>query len=251
MDLGIAGKRALVIGGTSGLGLASAEALAAEGVAMALFARDTDKIEAATAKITADHRVPAMGFAGDLTRQDDVKALATWARETGGIDILVLNTPRPPSPMRDFLAEDEDERWELAYRNQLESALFALRHLTPLLLDKGWGRLIAITSAGIKHVMPRHAVSTIFRAGVHMALKQLVDEVAPHGVTVNMIGPATVITPTFSQFHNLERRISEIPLKRAGKSEELGGTVAFLASQQAGFLTGQALQLDGGMTRSF
>lgn len=251
MDLGISGKRALVIGGTSGLGLASAQALAAEGVRIAVFARDAGRMDETTSGIAAAHGVPAEGFAGDITRQQDVRALADWSRATGGIDILVLNTPRPPSPMRDFLAEDEDERWETAYRNQLESALFVLRHLTPLLLDKGWGRLIAITSAGIKNVMPRHAMSTIFRAGVQMALKQLVDEVGPHGVTVNAIAPATVLTPTFSQFHNLERRIAEMPLRRAGTSGELGATVAFLASQHAGFMTGQVLHLDGGLLRGF
>lgn len=251
MDFGIRGKRALVIGGTSGLGLASAEALAAEGVSIAVFARSADKIAEATERIAATFGVPAAGFAGDVTRQDEVKALRDWAVETGGIDILVLNTPRPPSPMRAFLDETEDERWEAAERDQLQSALFVLRHLTPLLLNKGWGRLIGITSAGIKHVMPRHAVSTIFRAGVQMALKQLAGEIAEHGVTVNMVGPATIITPTFGNFHNLERRIAETPLKRAGSAEELGGTVAFLASQQAGYLTGQVLQLDGGITRGF
>lgn len=251
MDLGIAGKRALVIGGSSGLGLAASGALAAEGVSIALFARDRARIDAAAAALTSDHGIRAEGFAGDITRQQDVRALAAWTRETGGIDVLVLNTPRPPSPMRDFLDEDDDARWQAAYRDQLESALFVLRHLTPLLLNKGWGRLIGITSAGIKHVMPRHTVSTVFRAGVQMALKQLAGEIAGHGVTVNMIGPATVVTPTFSQFHNLDRRIAETPLGRAGKVEELGGTVAFLASQQAGYLTGQVLQLDGGITRGF
>lgn len=250
MDLGIAGKRALIIGGSSGLGLAAAEALAAEGVDIALFARNPKKMDAALYGIRQANQVKPEGFAGDITRQEDVKALHDWARDTGGVDILVLNTPRPPSPMRDFLAEDDDSRWQSAYADQLQCAIFALRHLTPLLLNKGWGRLIGVTSASIKQPMPRHAVSSIFRAGVQTALKHLVEEIAPHGVTVNAIAPATVLTPTFSQFHDLERRIAGTALKRAGTLEEFGGTVAFLASQQAGFITGESIQFDGGMTKS-
>ncbi|WP_417210559.1 SDR family oxidoreductase [Antarctobacter sp.] len=249
MDTGIAGKRALVTGGSSGLGLAACEALAAEGAEIAIFAREKGRIDTAAEQLRARHGGRVDGFAGDITVQKDVRALAEWMAGTGGVDILVLNTPRPPSPMRPFLEETEDDRWQRACADQLESALFVLRFLTPLMLDKGWGRIIGVTSASIKQPMPRHALSSIFRAGVQVALKHLVEEVAPHGVTVNCIGPATVLTPTFGQFHNLERRVAGTALKRAGTLEEFGGTVAFLASQQAGYITGETLQLDGGMTK--
>lgn len=250
MDLGIAGKRAVVIAGTNGLGRACAEALAAEGVDLALLARNAARLDAVAAELAGRHGVAVAAIAGDVTRQEDVRALRGRLAASGGVDILVLNTPRPPSPMRDFLDETEDARWERACRDQLESALFVLRHITPLLLGKGWGRIIGITSASVKQPMPRHAVSSIFRAGVQAALKHLVDEVAPHGVTVNAVAPATILTPTFARFHDLEARTAAVPLGRAGRMEELGGTVAFLASQQAGFLTGQLLQLDGGATRA-
>lgn len=250
MDMGIAGKRALVIGGSTGLGLASAEALAAEGVNIAIFARNPDNLEAAVKGISETHGVACDGFAGDITAQADIKALRDWAEGSGGIDILLLNTPRPPSPMREFLDETDDARWQRAYHDQLEAALFVLRYVTPLLLHKGWGRIIALTSASIKNPMPRHAVSSIFRAGVQAALKHLSEEIAEHGVTVNSIAPATVLTPTFSQFHNLEDRVAATPLKRAGTMEELGGTVAFLASQYAGYITGENIQFDGGRTRA-
>jgi len=219
-------------------------------VNLALFARNPGTLTAVCGELSTKYDVRVEQHAGDITRREAVQSLARWLSDTGGIDILVLNTPRPPSPMRDFLNEDDDERWDQAYRDQLESALNVLRYVTPLLLGKGWGRIIGITSASVKQPMPRHALSSIFRGGVQVALKHLVDEVAPHGVTVNAVAPATIITPTFSQFHNLEARIANTPLKRPGKPEELGGTVAFLASQQAGFITGQIIQLDGGMTRS-
>ena len=249
MDLGISGKRALIVGGSSGLGLAAANALASEGVAIAIFSRDVARLEKAC-HVVGQLGVEAKGHSGDIASNDDILALADWLKWTGGLDILVLNTPRPPSPMRAFLAEDDDERWEQGYRDQLQSALRLLRAVTPLMLNKGWGRIIGVTSASVKQPMARHALSSVFRAGVQAALKHLVEEVAPHGITVNAVAPATILTPTFSSFHDLERRISEIPLRRAGTLEEFGGTVAFLASQSAGFITGQTIQLDGGMTRS-
>jgi 3-oxoacyl-[acyl-carrier protein] reductase len=250
MDLGITGKRAIVIGGSAGLGLASCTALAAEGVDIVIFARNEATLAEARQALTERHNVTVDVFAGDLTDRSEVSALAAYLRSSGGVDILVLNTPRPPSPMRDFLAEEDDERWEAAYRDQLHGALNVLREITPLVASKGWGRIIGITSASVKQPMPQHAVSSIFRAGVQAALKHLVAEVGPRGVTVNSVAPATIVTPTFAQFHDLESRIQGTALKRLGAPEELGGTVAFLASQQAGFITGQVIQLDGGMTLS-
>ena len=250
MELGIKGRRALVIGGSTGLGLACCEALAAEGADIAVFARNPANLAAAVGRLSSRFGVRVDGFAGDITSHQDVKTLRDAVQQSGGMDILVLNTPRPPSPMRDFLDETEDARWERAYVDQMQSALFVLRELTPLLLNKGWGRVIGITSASVKQPMPRHALSSIFRAGVQTALKHLVEELGPHGITVNSVAPATVLTPTFAQFHNLETRVAATPLKRAGTMEELGGTVAFLASTFAGYITGATIQFDGGMTRS-
>ena len=250
MDLGIKGRRAVVICASSGLGLAASEALAAEGVNLVLFARSMDRLQEAARSLAGAHEVTAEPVGGDLTRREDVVTLADHLRRTGGADIVVLNTPRPPSPMRDFLAETEDSRWSEAYANQLQGALNVLREIPPILVARGWGRVVAITSASVKQPMPRHAISSIFRAGVHAALKHLANEVAARGVTVNAIAPATIVTPTFATYHDLNARIQSVPVKRAGNPEELGATVAFLASEKAGFITGQTIQLDGGMTAS-
>ncbi|MGE8453843.1 MAG: SDR family oxidoreductase [Pseudomonadales bacterium] len=250
MELGIAGKRAIVIGGSHGLGFAVCERLAAEGVDLQLFARDARRLAQASAQLQRAHGVRVDVCAGDITRPEDIARLARQAAESGGAQIIVLNTPRPPSPMRDFLQEDDDARWEQGYRQQLQGALQVLRILVPLLIGGGWGRVVAITSASIKQPMPRHAISTIYRAGVQAALKHLAMEVATHGITVNAVAPATVLTPTFSTYHNFEERIRAVPLKRAGKPEELAATVAFLASDLAGFITGESIQLDGGQTLS-
>lgn len=250
MDLGLAGKRALVTGASSGLGLACCEALAAEGADLVLFARGREALEKAQARLAETHGVSVDIHAGDLTKRDEVAGLVRVLREGRGLDILVLNTPRPPSPMRDFLDETEDERWEEAYRNQLEGALNVLRAVPPVLVERGWGRVIGITSASVKQPMARHAVSTVFRAGVQAALKHLANEVGSRGVTVNAVAPAGIATPTFDQFHDVEARAAAMPVRRLGTPQELGAVVAFLASQHAGFLTGQLIQLDGGLTAS-
>jgi 3-oxoacyl-[acyl-carrier protein] reductase len=250
VDLGITGKRAVVIGGSAGLGLAVSETLAAEGANLVLFSRGREALENARHALTSATGVTVETVAGDLTRREDTKRLAQTLRETGGADILIVNSPRPPSPMRDFLDETDDSRWEAAYRDQLEGVLNVLRDITPLLVDNGWGRIVAITSASVKNPMPRHAVSTVFRAGVHGALKHLALEIADRGVTVNAVAPATVVTPTFAQYHDLRDRMAATPVKRHGTPEELAATVAFLASAQAGFITGETIHVDGGRNPS-
>jgi len=250
MDLGISGKRALVVGGSQGLGLAVCERLAAEGVNLLVFARNPERLAQCQQKLQGDHGVSVETFAGDIVSEADIDQLVAKAQEVGGVDILVLNTPRPPSPMRDFLDEQDQERWDQGYQQQLHGALLVLRKVVPLMTTSGWGRVIGITSASIKQPMPRHAISGIFRAGVQVALKHLALEIAHTGVTVNAVAPATVVTPAFSQIHDVSKRVERVPLKRAGTPEELAATVAFLASEHAGFITGENIQLDGGQTGS-
>ena len=248
MDLGIAGRRAVVIGGSSGLGLAVSERLAQEGADLVLFARDAARLEECQVRLQQQFGIRVDACAGDITSAADVERLAADCLRLGGVEILVLNTPRPPSPMRDFLDENDQGRWDAAYEQQLHGALLVLRRIAPLLLGRGWGRIVAITSASVAQPLPRHAISTIFRAGVQAAMKHLAMELAAEGVTVNSVAPATVLTPTFATFHDLTRRVSAVPLKRAGKPEELAATVVFLASDLAGFISGQTIQVDGGAT---
>ena len=248
MDLGIKGKRALIVGGSQGLGLAVSERLAAEGANLLLFARGQERLDECQQRLRGMFGIEVDTCTGDITSQQDTDRLAAQAAVLE-VQILVLNTPRPPSPMRDFLEENEQERWDQAYQQQLHGALLVLRKVTPAIVKTGWGRVVAITSGSIKQPLPRHAVSTIFRAGVQAALKHLSMEVAAQGVTVNSVAPATVMTPTFGTFHNVEQRIQAVPIKRAGKPEELAAAVAFFASEHAGFITGENIQFDGGQTR--
>jgi 3-oxoacyl-[acyl-carrier protein] reductase len=248
MDFGIAGKRALVIGGSSGLGLAVCEALAAEGVSLAIFARNASRLASASTHLMQRFGVRVETVAGDITQALEVQRLAKQLKESGGLDILILNTARPPSPMRQFLEETDDLRWSQAYQQQLNGALVVLRFITPLLLEKSSSRLVAITSASVKQPMPAHAISTVFRAGVQAALKHLANETANRGLTVNAVAPASILTAGLATHHNLAERAQAIPVKRLGTPEELAATVVFLTSRQAGFITGQTVQVDGGMT---
>jgi len=248
MNLGISEKLALVTGGSKGLGFGVCQALAEEGVNLMIFARHKSDLEAAQTALRTRFRVRVDIFAGDMTSEADIRGLAQALRAMNGPDILILNTARPPHPLREFLDETDPERWEVAYRTQLLGACMVLQEITPLILKKGWGRIVAITSATVKQPMPLHALSTIFRAGLMGGLKQMANEVAGKGVTVNSVSPAAIRSNAFAGTFDLEERAQQMPMKRLGTVEELAGTVAFLVSQQAGYIHGANIQVDGGST---
>jgi 3-oxoacyl-[acyl-carrier protein] reductase len=249
MDLGIAGKTAVVTAASSGLGRAIAEGLAAEGVNLVLFARRKELLDSAKSEIEGKHRVRVDVIAGDMTKKEDVARLTETAKARD-VHILIMNTGRPPAPMRELLDETDDTRWEEAYQVQLWGGVMVLRAIVPLLVAKGWGRVVAVTSATVKQPMIRHGLSTVYRTGMQGFLKQLANEVAKHGVTVNSVCPASVETGALRANYDLAARAKTIPLQRIGKPEELAATVAFLASERAGFTTGATLQVDGGQTAS-
>ena len=250
MDLGIAGKTAIVTAASSGLGRAIAEALAAEGVNLVLFARREAVLREAADEIAARWNVRVDFEAGDMSRREDVDRLVAAVKERGGPDILILNTGRPPAPMRELLDETDDSRWEEAYQVQLWGGVLVARAITPLLIEKGWGRVVGVTSATVKQPMVRHGLSTVFRAGMQGFLKQLANEVAKSGVTVNSVCPASIETDALRANYDLAARAKTVPLQRIGKPEELAATAVFFASQNAGFITGATLQVDGGQVAS-
>lgn len=251
MELGIAGKRAVVIGGSQGLGLSVCERFADEGVDLVIFARNAERLAKARAALSARNpKIKVDTVAGDISDAEDIERLKQEVLGTGGMQILILNTPPPPRPMTELLSETDDQRWEDAYQLQLKGALLVLRRLAPLLIGQDHARIVAITSASIKEPLENHALSTVYRAGVQAALKHLSLEMAKYNVTVNSVAPAVVVTDTYHTVHNIDDRVSKIPLGRAGKPEELSAAVAFFASELAGFTTGATLQVDGGCTRA-
>ena len=253
MNLGIAGKVAVVTASSAGMGRNIALALAAEGVNVALFARSADKLQAVASEIEQKHGVRALAVPGDMLVGADVERLAMMLRqEFGGLDILVLNTGRAPNPIRATLDENEQSRWNEAYQNQLWGTIQVAKTLVPLMMERGWGRVIAITSASVKEPMPHHSLSTVFRAGVAAYMKHLANEVGASGVTVNCVAPALIDTShrTGSAAYTPEQSAARkklTPLGRMGTQEEVSGVVTFLASMQAGFITGSSIQVEGGM----
>lgn len=256
MDFGIRGKTAVVTASSGGMGRNIALALAAEGAHIVLFARSADKLRSVADEIESQHGVQALPVAGSLLLREDVERLAdTLKARFGGPDIMVLNTGRPPNPLRATLDETDEQRWHEAYRTQLWSVILATNTLLPLMLGRGWGRIVAITSASAKAPMPAHALSTVFRAGVAAYMKHLANEVANKGITVNCAAPALIDNshrrgPHAYTPEATRERLKFSPMGREGTQEEFVSVVTFLASRQAGYLTGQSIQVEGGMTSS-
>ena len=256
MNLGIGGKLALVTASSTGMGRNIAFALAAEGANVALFARSAEKLDDIAAEIKHKHGVMALAVPGDMrVRADVVRLAAALQTQFGGLDILVLNTGRAPNPIRATLDESEEQRWHEAYQNQLWSSIQVATCLVPLMLPRGWGRIIAVTSASVKEPMPHHSLSTVFRAGVTAYMKHLANELGPKGITVNCVAPALIETPhragasAYTPAQS-EARKKLTPMGRMGTQEEVAGVITFLASMQAGFVTGSTLQVEGGMVRA-
>jgi 3-oxoacyl-[acyl-carrier protein] reductase len=149
--------------------------------------------------------------------------------------------------MLPVLDERENERWDGAYRTQLWGPSLVVRKVVPAIVARGWGRVIGITSASVMQPMQKHALSTIYRAGVTAMLKHLANEVARSGVTVNIVAPASIATDSLMASFAAEDRAGKLPVGRLGRPEEVAAAVAFLASEHAGFITGASLHVDGGM----
>jgi 3-oxoacyl-[acyl-carrier protein] reductase len=252
MDLGIKGKLALVTASSGGMGRNIAHMLAGEGANVVLFSRSEDKLRTVCGEIESQHGVKATAVAGDMTNHDDVLRLASTLQALGGSDILVLVSARPPNPLRETLKEDEQARWDQAYRAQLWSIVDLVNATVPQMIGRGWGRIVSVTSASAKQPMAVHALSTVFRAGVTAYMKGLAGEVAPHGITVNCVAPALIDTShrqgkSAYTKEQAEHRKTLNPMGRTGTQEELCGVITFLTSRQAGFVTGSTIAVEGGM----
>lgn len=261
MELGIAGRTALVAASSRGLGRASAGALAAEGADVVLCARGRDELEAAAAEIEAEHGVRALPVAADLSLREDVERLVGKALYAfGGVDILVTNSGGPPPGP--FSAHGPEE-WRDAYRDLLESAVLLIRGVLPGMRRRGWGRIVLVTSIAVKQPVDGLVLSNSLRAGVTGMAKTLSTEVAADGVTVNTVLPGYTrtdrlealarsiaeeegITPAEAE----ERWLEEIPAGRLAEPKEFADAVAFLCSERAAYVTGTAFPVDGGWIRS-
>jgi 3-oxoacyl-[acyl-carrier protein] reductase len=257
MDLGIDGKRALVLGATKGLGWATAQALAKEGVIVGITGRDATVAKRQALELGAQ----AHGFGLDLMRSEQIDVcLAAVSAKLGPPDILVLNGGGPPPSQA--IPVDAD-----FWRTQFEAMFVGLTRIADSclsnMLDKGWGRILIVSSTSIKEPIAGLAASNAIRAAMAGWAKTLAREIAGNGVTVNVVMPGSMATDRIISFEQREaqtrgipvaevrsRNEAGIPARRYGRPEEFGAVMAFLSSQHASYVTGAVIPVDGGSLQS-
>jgi 3-oxoacyl-[acyl-carrier protein] reductase len=248
VNLGLAGRVALVCGASRGLGRAVATELAAEGAQVAICARDASALERAAGEIGHD----TLAVAGDLARPGEPeRVVAACVERFGRVDILVANTGGPPTGPFDAL---EPADWNAAVALLIGSTVRLIRAALPSMKERGWGRILAITSIAAREPVPNLMLSNTLRPAISGLANALAREVALDGITVNTILPGFTRTERMNDLYEhdreaQERTEAEIPLGRLAQPEELAGLAAFLVSERAGYITGSAFAVDGGWLR--
>lgn len=255
MDLRLKDKVALVLAASKGLGKASALALSAEGAKVVISSRNAAGLDKTAAEISAMTGNQVTAIPADVSDSAQVIALVKKTAETfGRIDILLNNAGGPPF---DKFENFDDEQWQKAFELGLLSFARTAREVLPYLQKAGGGRIINIISGSVKSVLANAVLSTSMRMGVVGMAKLMADEFGPYHITVNNIAPGLILTDrikdTLPQGIDTEQALKEktksIPAGRIGKPEELGALVAFLASEQAAYISGTTIQVDGGASR--
>jgi 3-oxoacyl-[acyl-carrier protein] reductase len=250
-------RTAVILAGSEGLGLAAAQCLGEEGHRVVIFSRSKEKLEAArTCFIKRGH--DALIFPGDLASSDDLERLFGFVEERfGGTDILVNNTGGPqPGNILDL----PDEAWRTAFEEQAISLMRAIRRVVPGMRARRWGRIITIASLSVKAPIEGLDLSNFMRGGLAAVHRTLARALAPHDVNVHMVLPGSIMTARSRALiqkradtlktsfdEALSTSIGRIPKGRLGTPEDVGHVVAFLASERAGYLTGNFIRVDGGM----
>ena len=253
MDLGIKGKRAIVCASSKGLGLGCARALAEAGVDLVMNARGAEALEAAAADIRKDFGVEVTTVAADITQAD---GRASVLKAAGQTDILVTNAGGPPPGV--WSDWDRDDFIRALDANML-APIAMMQAVLPGMMERGWGRVVNITSQSVKAPIPQLGLSNSARAGLTGFVGGTSRQVAPSGVTINNLQPGIHATDRADSLDGgvakaegitvdeaRKRREATIPARRYGTPAEFGAACAFLCSQHAGFIVGQNILLDGG-----
>jgi len=255
MDLHLTNKVAIVLAASKGLGKAIATTLSAEGAKVIIGSRDMVELTKTAAAITAKTGNEVVAMQVDVSQADALTEFIEQASaKFGRIDILLNNAGGPPF---DKFENIDDEQWQKAFEQNLMSFARASKLVLPYMQKAGGGRIINIISGSVKSVLNLSVLSTSMRMGVVGMAKMLADEFGPYNITVNNVAPGLILTDRIK--HTLPKDVDPnlaikekakaIPLGRIGQPEELAALVAFLASEQAAYISGTTIQVDGGASR--
>jgi 3-oxoacyl-[acyl-carrier protein] reductase len=247
MDLGLEGRVALVTGASQGIGFAIGQALAAEGAQVATSSRSRDSIEAAAGEIGA------RAYVHDMTDLDGAPALVESVEaDLGPLAVLVTNTGGPPGgdPL-----EFTREQWQDAHRELMLGPLALIEGALPDMRERGFGRIVNISSSAAREPIPGLMLSSAHRSGMLATFRTVAGKVAADGVTLNTILPGRIATSRLEHLYGSldeAEKVAreEVPAGRLGRAEEIGAVAAFLCSEEAGYVTAQALAVDGGLMKS-
>ena len=262
MNLGLKGKRALVMGASKGLGRSIADALAAEGAALVISGRDQATLDVAARELVALGAASCMGIPADVSQGAQMDALADGAvAAMGGVDILIQNHGGPPPGPALEVTEELLSTW---FQSIVLSPVRITNRLLPAMRAQKYGRIINVGSTGMLQPLPNMVLSNTLRASIMGWMKTLSSEVAHEGITCNIVAPGAIRTDRSletagslakRQGKSVDEVIAErsktIPAGRYGMPNEYGPLVAFLCSDQAAYITGSIMRTDGGMVRGW